>query len=121
MRATVMHRAGDVRIENVPDPKIQATTDAIISVTRAASIAHAIALVNNVRQGLVAALFSRDTALRDQFLREARACVLKLDRSTVDADAVSPFGGWKASGVGPAEHGPGDREFFCLVQTIYGD
>ncbi len=35
MRATVMHRAGDVRVEHVPDPAIQAPTDALIRVTRA--------------------------------------------------------------------------------------
>jgi threonine dehydrogenase-like Zn-dependent dehydrogenase len=35
MRATVMFEAGDVRIENVPDPRIIEPTDAIISVTRA--------------------------------------------------------------------------------------
>src|SRR5436190_6299683 len=35
MRATVMYCAGDVRIENVPDPMIIDSTDAIIRVTRA--------------------------------------------------------------------------------------
>jgi threonine dehydrogenase-like Zn-dependent dehydrogenase len=35
MRATVMYSAGDVRIENVPDPKIIEPTDAVIRVTRA--------------------------------------------------------------------------------------
>jgi threonine dehydrogenase-like Zn-dependent dehydrogenase len=35
MRATVMHNAGDVRIENVPDSSIQQPTDAVIRVTRA--------------------------------------------------------------------------------------
>ena len=35
MRATVMHAAGDVRIENVPDATIVLTTDAVIRVTRA--------------------------------------------------------------------------------------
>lgn len=35
MRATVMYKAGDVRIENVPDPSLQAPTDAIIRITRA--------------------------------------------------------------------------------------
>ena len=35
MRATVMYEAGDVRIENVPDPQIIESTDAIIRVTRA--------------------------------------------------------------------------------------
>lgn len=35
MRGTVMHAAGDVRIESVPDPSIQEPTDAVIRVTRA--------------------------------------------------------------------------------------
>src|SRR4051794_19842688 len=35
MRGTVMYAAGDVRIENVPDPTIQEATDAVIRVTRA--------------------------------------------------------------------------------------
>src|SRR4051812_42466831 len=35
MRGTVMYAAGDVRIENVPDPTIQESTDAVIRVTRA--------------------------------------------------------------------------------------
>ncbi|MFL6500759.1 MAG: zinc-dependent alcohol dehydrogenase family protein [Candidatus Udaeobacter sp.] len=35
MKATVMYGAGDVRIENVPDPQIIEPTDAIIRVTRA--------------------------------------------------------------------------------------
>jgi threonine dehydrogenase-like Zn-dependent dehydrogenase len=35
MRATIMYKAGDVRIENVPDASIQAPTDALIRVTRA--------------------------------------------------------------------------------------
>jgi threonine dehydrogenase-like Zn-dependent dehydrogenase len=35
MKATVLYGAGDVRIENVPDPAIQEPTDAIIRVARA--------------------------------------------------------------------------------------
>lgn len=35
MRATVIHGAGDVRIENVPDATIVSPTDAVIRVTRA--------------------------------------------------------------------------------------
>ena len=35
MRATVMYAAGDVRVENVPDPTIEQPTDAVIRVTRA--------------------------------------------------------------------------------------
>jgi threonine dehydrogenase-like Zn-dependent dehydrogenase len=36
MKATVYHGPGDVRIENVPDPRIQDGRDAIVRVTRAA-------------------------------------------------------------------------------------
>jgi threonine dehydrogenase-like Zn-dependent dehydrogenase len=36
MRATVMHGAGDVRIENVPDAHLIEPTDALVRVTRAA-------------------------------------------------------------------------------------
>ncbi|GAA4881606.1 alcohol dehydrogenase catalytic domain-containing protein [Saccharopolyspora cebuensis] len=33
MRATLMHGAGDVRVENVPDPVIQHPTDALVRIT----------------------------------------------------------------------------------------
>src|ERR687884_875472 len=35
MRATVMYKAGDVRIENVPDARVIEPTDALVRVTRA--------------------------------------------------------------------------------------
>ena len=35
MRATVMYAAGDVRVENVPDPVVAEPTDAVVRVTRA--------------------------------------------------------------------------------------
>ena len=36
MKATLMHEAGDVRVEDVPDPVILAPTDALVRVVRAA-------------------------------------------------------------------------------------
>src|SRR5215210_3783952 len=35
MKATIMYRAGDVRVENVPDATIKEPTDALVRVTRA--------------------------------------------------------------------------------------
>src|SRR5918911_89817 len=35
MRATLMYGAGDVRVENVPDPRIEEPTDAILRIVRA--------------------------------------------------------------------------------------
>src|SRR5947207_15188430 len=35
MRATIMYRAGDVRVENVPDATLAKPTDALVRITRA--------------------------------------------------------------------------------------
>ncbi len=35
MRASIMYRAGDVRVENVPDAAIVNPTDALVRITRA--------------------------------------------------------------------------------------
>ena len=72
-----------------------------------------------MRQGLAAALFSPSEERRARFLAEADAGILKLDESTAGAGAEAPFGGWKASGAGPPEHGPGDREFYTRWQAVY--
>lgn len=34
MRATLIYGAGDVRVENVPDPEIKLPTDAVVRVLR---------------------------------------------------------------------------------------
>ena len=79
----------------------------------------AMALLNGVPQGLVAALFSTSAELADHFTRDAQAGILKLNRSTADAEVDVPFGGWKASGIGPPEHGSFDRDFYTRVQVLY--
>lgn len=91
----------------------------VLLVQTADDFDEALALCNGVRQGLAAALFSPDAARRGRFLAEARAGILKLDASTADADACAPFGGWKMSGLGPPEHGAGDRAFYTRAQAVY--
>jgi acyl-CoA reductase-like NAD-dependent aldehyde dehydrogenase len=80
---------------------------------------HAMALLNGVRQGLVAALFSASTEAHDRFLVEAIAGIVKINRSTADAEVDVPFGGWKDSGIGPPEHGDFDRDFYTRPQIVY--
>ncbi len=81
---------------------------------------HAIELLNGVEQGLVASLFSRSPAVVRRFLEQAQAGILKLERSTADAEVDVPFGGWKRSAVGPPEHGSFDRDFYTRPQVVYG-
>jgi len=80
---------------------------------------HAIDLANGVTQGLVAAVFTDSAARWEDFRDRARAGILKWNRATADAGVEAPFGGWKASGIGPPEHGPANLEFYTRSQTLY--
>jgi acyl-CoA reductase-like NAD-dependent aldehyde dehydrogenase len=91
----------------------------VLVLETASEFGEALRLANGVRQGLVSALFSGPGPWRETFEAAARAGVLKWNASTADADADAPFGGWKASGLGPPEHGPGDVEFYSRLQAIY--
>ena len=93
----------------------------VLVVQRAVRFEEALDLANGVRQGLVAALFSGEGPWRERFLERAEAGILKGGASTADADAEAPFGGWKASGVGPPERGSGDLEFYTRAQALHGD
>lgn len=92
----------------------------LLVVQRADDFEHALALCNGVRHGLSAALFSHSPELREKFLNEARAGILKFNSSTAGVDVTLPFGGWKSSGIGPPEHGAGDFHFYTRMQAVYG-
>jgi len=91
----------------------------VLVVQRAENWDQAISLCNGVKQGLAAALFSSSSELTQDFLRRAKAGILKINSSTADAGVDLPFGGWKTSGIGPPEHGVANREFFTRPQAVY--
>jgi acyl-CoA reductase-like NAD-dependent aldehyde dehydrogenase/nicotinamidase-related amidase len=91
----------------------------VLVVQQAGDWDQAISLCNGVKQGLAAAIFTTSPKRIEDFLRRARAGILKINGSTANAAVDLPFGGWKASGIGPAEHGPANREFFTRMQSIY--
>jgi len=91
----------------------------VLVIQKATDWDHAVMLCNGVKHGLVSALFSESREFQSRFLDEAQAGILKLNVATAGADAESPFGGWKASGTGPPEHGVSDREFYTQTQTVY--
>jgi acyl-CoA reductase-like NAD-dependent aldehyde dehydrogenase/nicotinamidase-related amidase len=95
------------------------TMSPLLIVQRAEDFEHALELCNGVRHGLAAALFTSSRELQQRFLEEAKAGILKFNSSTAGVDASLPFGGWKASGIGPPEHGDGDRLFYTRMQALY--
>lgn len=106
---------------NHPEQEIvqEETFGPVMVIQRASDWNHAMQLCNGVRQGLVASLFSHSEALKAKFLADAQAGVLKINSATAGVGVDAPFGGQKASGVGPPEHGASDREFYTRAQSIY--
>jgi acyl-CoA reductase-like NAD-dependent aldehyde dehydrogenase len=104
-----------------PDAEIvqEETFGPVLVVQRAEDWDEAILLCNGVKQGLAAAIFTTSPKRIEDFLQRIRAGILKINCSTANAAVDLPFGGWKASGIGPAEHGPANREFFTRMQSLY--
>ena len=105
-----------------PDAEIvqEETFGPVLVVQTARDWDEAIRLCNGVRQGLAAAVFTGSPMIVDRFLDQAEAGILKVNQSTADAAVDVPFGGWKASGLGPPEHGAFDFDFYTRPQTVYG-
>jgi acyl-CoA reductase-like NAD-dependent aldehyde dehydrogenase/nicotinamidase-related amidase len=92
----------------------------VLVVQKAAHWDEAVSLLNDVRHGLAAAVYSHDAGQQAAFLQSAQAGILKINQPTVEAGVDMPFGGWKCSGVGTPQHGACNREFFTRAQAVYG-
>ena len=84
-----------------------------------AGLDEALERLNGVPQGLAATLYSNDPAVQRRFLAQAQAGLLRLNGAGAAIDPRAPFGGWKASAIGPPEHGIWDPLFYTRVQTVY--
>ncbi|MDO8283304.1 MAG: aldehyde dehydrogenase family protein [Thermodesulfovibrionia bacterium] len=105
--------------DNLHEIVQEETFGPVLVVQRAIDWDHAVALCNGVKQGLVASVFTASKRMQKKFLNDAQAGILKINSATADAGVEEPFGGWKASGIGPPEHGVSDREFYTRTQTVY--
>jgi acyl-CoA reductase-like NAD-dependent aldehyde dehydrogenase len=81
----------------------------------------AIAVANGVEQGLVMAVCSEDDGTRQRVRQEAQVGIVQVGPGPLPVHADAPFGGWKASGMGPPEHGEWDAAFFSRPQAVYED
>jgi len=106
-----------------PDARLvqEETFGPVAVIQPAEHLDEALALANGVPQGLVAGIATRDPAAVRAFVERVEAGIVKLTPGALPVHAEAPFGGWKASGVGPPEHGVWDREFYSRPQALYGD
>lgn len=91
----------------------------VVIVLPAEDLDDAIAIANRVRHGLVATLYSSDESNRRRFADGIEAGMLNFAAGPLDVHPEAAFSGWKASGIGPPEHGKWDRQFYSKVQSVY--
>jgi acyl-CoA reductase-like NAD-dependent aldehyde dehydrogenase len=101
---------------------VQEETFGPVAVVQVADdLEHALVLANDVPHGLLQSVHTRDAAARARVLAAAEVGMVQLASGPLAVHPRAPFSAWKASGLGPPEHGVWDAWFYTRTQAIYGD
>ena len=93
----------------------------VIGVLRAKNFEDAVEIANRVKFGLSASLYSHDIAKIMRFAELSEVGKVHINSPTIGGEAQAPFGGTKATGIGPREQGTEVFEFYTEVKTVYID
>jgi len=93
----------------------------VVSVIRVKDFDEALEAANASRYGLSSAIFTRDSVNVFRFVDGIEAGIVHINSGTPGGEAQLPFGGSKATGVGPREQGTTAIEFFTEIKTVYVD
>ena len=88
------------------------------AVLEARDAAHAVELTNGVRYGLSTSIFTRDLDRVLDLAGRLDTGLVRVNQPTSGVDLHAPFGGEKASGLGPREQGKAARELYTSLRTI---
>jgi aldehyde dehydrogenase (NAD+) len=78
----------------------------------------ALAVANDVPQGLVAGVYTRDLTAALAAADALEAGLVKVNAPTTGVDFHLPFGGEKASSVGGREQGKAAQDFYTSIRTV---
>ena len=90
----------------------------VAAVLSADSPQQAVEIANDVRFGLVAAVFTRDLGHALRLTNELDAGMVRVNAPTSGVDFHAPFGGAKESSYGPREQGLAARAFYTESRTV---
>lgn len=90
----------------------------VLSVLRVRGVADAIAVTNDCDYGLASAVFARDIGVALEYLRGAETGMVHVNHGNASQPHV-PFGGVKASGMGPYSIGHTAVDFFTRLKVAY--
>jgi alpha-ketoglutaric semialdehyde dehydrogenase len=90
----------------------------VVAILSARDIDEAVRIANGTPYGLVAGLYTRDLGLALDVADRIDVGMVRINAPTTGVDFHAPFGGEKASSVGPREQGRAAREFYTSTSTI---
>jgi alpha-ketoglutaric semialdehyde dehydrogenase len=90
----------------------------VCALLEAADAGAAVELANGVRHGLVTAVFTRDLDRVLDLVGRLDTGLVRVNQPTSGVDLHTPFGGEKASGLGPREQGKAARELYTSLRTV---
>ena len=90
----------------------------VAAVLEARDPEHAVALTNGVRYGLSTSIFTRDLDRVLDLAGRIDTGLVRVNQPTSGVDLHAPFGGEKASGLGPREQGKAARELYTSLRTV---
>ncbi len=93
----------------------------VMSIIRAKNFEEAVEIANGVKFGLSASLYSQDIAKIMRFAEMSEVGKVHINSATIGGEAQAPFGGSKATGIGPREQGSEVFEFYTEIKTVYID
>jgi aldehyde dehydrogenase (NAD+) len=91
----------------------------VLSMIRVPDAAAAFEAANAVEYGLAASVYTRDVRAIFQFVDRVDVGMAHVNQPTLGGEVHLPFGGVKASGIGPHEQGREAIDFFSKVKTVY--
>lgn len=90
----------------------------VATLISAADIDEAIAVTNDVRFGLVSAVFTSDLDAAMEAVGRLETGLIRVNAPTSGVDFYAPFGGMKGSGFGLREQGKAAAQFYTKTQTV---
>ncbi|MBX3291356.1 MAG: aldehyde dehydrogenase family protein [Acidobacteria bacterium] len=93
----------------------------VLGIMRVDSFEEAMEVANDCEYGLSSSIFSNDYNTITQFINEIESGMTHVNSPTTGGEAHIPFGGIKATGIGPREQGSTALDFYTELKVVYVD
>jgi aldehyde dehydrogenase (NAD+) len=93
----------------------------VLSVLRVKDFDEAMVVANDCDYGLSSSVFTHDANNIFRFVSEIETGMTHISSATTGGEAHIPFGGIKATGIGPREQGSTMLDFYTEIKVVYVD